>query len=241
MAQGPDRRTMTRSQAEVAGVDVGLRNYMLRVYNYMALGVAYTGALGMLIASSPAAVQTVASLFWVLFIGLLGLGFFAPRIMMTKSVVAAQVCFWVYASLWGLLLGPILWQYAQMDPMLVPRAFFITAATFAGMSLLGYTTKKDLSPLGAFFVMATIGIFIAMLANFFFFQSEGMSLVLSIIVVLLFSGITAWETQQIKNMYHEGDVGDVVARKAIFGAFQLYGTFVVMFIHVLNILGIMRE
>lgn len=241
MAQGPDRRTMTRSQAEAAGVDVGLRNYMLRVYNYMALGVAYTGALGMLVASSPAAVQTVASLFWVLFIGLLGLGFFAPRIMMTKSVVAAQVCFWVYASLWGLILGPVLWQYAQMDPMLVPRAFFITAATFAGMSLLGYTTKKDLSPLGAFFVMATIGIFIAMLANVFFFQSEGMSLVLSIIVVLLFSGITAWETQQIKNMYHEGDLGEVVARKAIFGAFQLYGTFVVMFIHVLNILGIMRE
>ncbi len=241
MAQGPDRRTMTRSQAEVAGVDVGLRNYMLRVYNYMALGVAYTGALGMLVASSPAAVQTVASLFWVLFIGLLGLGFFAPRIMMTKSVVAAQVCFWVYASLWGLILGPILWQYAQMDPMLVPRAFFITAATFAGMSLLGYTTKKDLSPLGAFFMMATIGIFIALLANVFFFQSEGMSLVLSIIVVLLFSGITAWETQQIKNMYSEGDLGDVVARKAIFGAFQLYGTFVVMFIHVLNILGIMRE
>lgn len=241
MAQGPDRRYMTRSQAEAAGVDVGLRNYMLRVYNYMCLGVAYTGALALLIASSQQAVQTVAGLFWVLFIGLLGLGFFAPRIMMTKSVVAAQACFWIYASLWGLLLGPVLWQYAQIDPMLVPRAFFITAATFAGMSILGYTTKRDLSPLGTFFMMATIGIFLAMLANVFFFQSEGMSLILSIIVVLLFSGITAWETQQIKNMYAEGDMGEVVARKAIFGAFQLYGTFVVMFIHVLNILGIMRE
>ena len=241
MAQGPDRRYMTRAQAEAAQIDVGLRNYMLRVYNYMALGVAYTGAVAMLVASSPAAVQTLGSMFWVFFIALLGMGFFAPRLMATKSVGVAQACYWVYATLWALILGPVLFMYAQMDPMLVPKAFFITAGTFAGMSLVGYTTKKDLSGLAAFFVMGVIGVFIAMLVNVFLLQSEMMSLVLSIIVVLLFSGITAWETQQIKNRYDEGDMGDVAAKKAIFGAFELYGTFVVMFIHVLNILGIMNE
>jgi len=241
MAQNTDRRYMTRGQADAAQVDVGLRNYMLRVYNYMALGVAYTGAVAMLVASSQAAVQTIAGLFWILLIALLGVGFFAPRLMVSKSVGVAQACFWGYATLWGLLLGPILWQYAQMDPMLVPRAFFITAATFAGMSLLGYTTKRDLSGLAAFFMMAVIGVFVAMLVNVFFFQSELMSLIMSIIVVLLFSGITAYETQQIKSMYSAGDMGEVAAKKAIFGAFGLYGTFVVMFVHVLNILGIMNE
>lgn len=242
MAQGPDRRYMSKTQAEAAQIDVGLRNYMLRVYNYMALGVAYTGAVAMLVASSPAAVQALGGgMFWVFFLGILGMGFFAPKLMATKSVGVAQLCFWVYATLWALILGPVLFMYAQMDPMLVPKAFFITAGTFAGMSLLGYTTKKDLSGLAAFFMMAVIGIFIAMLVNVFFLQSEMMSLVLSIIVVLLFAGITAWETQQIKNRYSAGDMGDVAAKKAIFGAFELYGTFVVMFIHVLNILGIMNE
>jgi FtsH-binding integral membrane protein len=232
---------MTRSQAEAAQIDVGLRNYMLRVYNYMALGVAYTGAVSMAVASSPSAVQTLGSLFWVFFIALLGMGFFAPRLMATKSVGVAQGVFWVYATLWALILGPVLYVYAQMDPMLVPKAFFITAGTFAGMSLIGYTTQRDLSGMAAFFIMGTIGIFIAMLVNVFFLQSELMSLVLSIIVVLLFAGITAWQTQEIKNRYSAGDMGDVAAKKAIFGAFELYGTFVVMFVHVLNILGIMNE
>jgi FtsH-binding integral membrane protein len=241
MAQGPDRRYMTHTQAEAAGVDVGLRSYMLRVYNYMALGVAFTGALAMIVATNQALVQTVSSLIWVFFIAILGLGFFAPRIMMTKSVAAAQACFWVYAGLWGMLLGPIFYVYAQMDPMIIVRAFFITAATFAGMSLVGYTTKKDLSGLGTFFMMASIGILVAILINVFFVQSTLMSLITSIGVVLLFSGITAYETQQIKTMYSAGDMGDVVAKKAIFGAYMLYGTFVVLFIHVLNILGIMRE
>ncbi|RDD63401.1 Bax inhibitor-1/YccA family protein [Ferruginivarius sediminum] len=241
MAQGPDRRYMTHTQAEAAGVDVGLRSYMLRVYNYMALGVAFTGALAMIVATNQALVQTVSSLIWVFFIAILGLGFFAPRIMTTKSVAAAQACFWVYAALWGILLGPIFYVYAQMDPMIIVRAFFITAATFAGMSLVGYTTKKDLSGLGTFFMMASIGILVAILINVFFVQSTLMSLITSIGVVLLFSGITAYETQQIKTMYSAGDMGDVVAKKAIFGAYMLYGTFVVLFIHVLNILGIMRE
>lgn len=241
MAPAPDRRYMTRTQAETATVDVGLRSYMLRVYNYMALGVAFTGGIGMAVASSPAAVQTVASMFWILFIGILGLGFMAPRIMMSKSIAAAHAAFWVYAAMWGALLGPMLFAYAQLDPMLVPRAFFITAATFAGLSLYGYTTKRDLGPIGGFLAMATIGILIALLVNVFFVQSSGFDLLLSIVVVLVFSGLTAYETQAIKNMYIEADGADVATRKAIFGAFTLYGSFITLFVWILHLLGMMRD
>jgi FtsH-binding integral membrane protein len=236
-----DRKYMNRSQAELAQIDVGLRSYMLRVYNYMSLGVAFTGAIAMLVASSPALLNTVASTFWLFFIGILGLGWFAPKIMMSKSIGAAQACFWVYAGMWGALIGPMLAVYAAIDPMLVPRAFFITAGAFAGMSLLGYTTKKNLGPMGAFLSMATIGILIALLINVFFVQSMGFQLLLSIIVVLVFSGLTAYETQMIKNWYYESDGSDVTTRKAIFGAFMLYGAFITLFVYILSILGIMRD
>ena len=236
-----DRRYMNRSQAELAQIDVGLRSYMLRVYNYMSLGVAFTGAIALLVASSPALLNTVMSTFWLFFIGILGLGWFAPKIMMSKSIGAAQACFWVYAGLWGALLGPMLLYYAAIDPMLVPRAFFITAGAFAGMSLLGYTTKKNLGPMGAFLSMATIGILIALLINVFFVQSMGFQLLLSVGVVLVFSGLTAYETQMIKNWYYESDGSDVTTRKAIFGAFMLYGAFITLFVYILSILGIMRD
>ncbi len=232
---------MTPAQARTAEIDVGLRSYMLRVYNYMALGVAFTGGIGMFVASNDAAVQTVSSLFWVFFIGIIGVGWFAPRIMISKSVGAAQACFWVYAAMWGALLGPMLWVYGQMDPMLVPRAFFITAAAFAGLSLFGYTTKKNLAPMGAFLSMATIGILIALLVNVFLIQSTGFDMVLSIIVVLVFSALTAYETQMIKNMYYEADGQDVTTRKAIFGAFMLYGAFITLFVWILHIMGMMRD
>lgn len=238
MAFDPDRRTMSPSQASAAEIDTGLRSYMLRVYNYMCLGVAFTAAITMFIASDVALVQTVYSLKWVFFIGILGMGFFAHRIM-GKSVFAAQAAFWVYAALWGALMSPMIYMVGLNDPMMIVKAFLITSATFASMSLFGYTTKKNLGPMGAFLCMATFGLIIAMLVNVFFFQDTGMSLIISIGVVLVFSGLTAWETQTIKNMYHVGDAGDVATQKAIFGAFQLYGSFVVMFIHILNIMNIM--
>ncbi len=241
MAIGPDRRSMSPTQARTAEIDVGLRSYMLRVYNYMALGVAFTGAISMVVASNIALVQSVASFFWVFFIGILGLGWIGPRIMMSKSVAAAQACFWVYATMWGAVIGPMLYVYGQIDPMLVPKAFFVTAGAFAGMSLFGYTTKRNLGPMGAFLCMATFGILIALLVNVFLIQSVGFDLVLSVIVVLIFSGLTAYETQMIKNMYHEADGEDVATRKAIFGAFLLYGSFVTLFVWILHLLGMMRD
>jgi len=241
MAIGPDRRTMSPAQTRAAEIDVGLRSYMLRVYNYMSLGVALTGAIGMFIATDIAYVQTVHSVFWVLFIGILGLGWMAPRIMMSKSIGAAQACFWVYAGLWGALIGPMLYVYGQIDPTLVARAFFITAGTFAGLSLFGYTTKINLGPIGAFLVMATIGLLIAMLVNFFFIQSTGFDLFITLAVILVFSAMTAYQTQMIKNMYMETDGHDVATRKAIFGAFALYGAFITLFVWILHLLGTMRD
>lgn len=245
MAVGPDRRfqmrtdSLTRAGAEAAQIDVGLRQYMLRVYNYMALGVAGTGIVAMLIAQNPAIMQAIVGgpMKWVLFIGILGLGFMAPKIMMTKSVGAAQACFWVYAAMWGALIAPMFFAYTQDS---IARAFFITAAAFAGMSLFGYTTKRDLSAMGRFLVMASIGVLIALVVNIFV-QSSGLHLIMSFLVPVIFAGLTAFETQQIKSWYYESDAGEVSQRKAIFGAFMLYGSFVTMFIWILQLVGVARS
>jgi FtsH-binding integral membrane protein len=230
---------MTRSQAEAAQIDVGLRQYMLRVYNYMALGVAFTGIISMVVAMNPTVMQAIVGgpFIWVLFIGILGMGFVAPKIMMSKSIVAAQACFWIYAAMWGALIAPYFYMYTQES---IARVFFITAGAFAASSLYGYTTKKDLTAMGRFLVMATFGILIALVVNLFL-QSSGLHLLMSIVVPIIFAGLTAYETQQIKGWYYEGDLGDVVHRKAIFGAFLLYGSFVTMFVWLMQLFGVARE
>ena len=228
-------RTTTGTRAEI---DQGLRSYMLGVYNYMALGVAATAIITMAVASSPEALAMVYSLKWVFFIGILGLGFFAPRLIFSGNTAMAHGAYWGYVGLWGLAIAPMVGTYLAVSPGIVTQAFLITSVTFGATSLAGYVTKRDLSGLGAFFMMASIGIIIAMLANVFFFQSTMMSLITSIVTVLLFAGVTAYETQMIKQMYVEGDTPGVAKGKSIFGAFALYGSFITMFIHILNILGI---
>jgi len=241
-----DPRTQTAYQVragEAAAIDEGLRSYMLRVYNYMALGVAVTGIVTLFMAANPALMQTIAigPFKWVLFIGVLGMGWFSNRIMTMRSTVAAHAFYWVYAVMWGLLISPMIFYFLQIPggTMDIAKAFFITAGMFAGASLFGYTTKKDLSVFGRFFMMAAIGLLIAIVANIFL-GSTMFSLGISFFAVLLFAGVTAWETQAIRNMYFAAPNGDVVTRMAIFGAFVLYGSFIVMFIHILNIIGIMR-
>lgn len=245
MAFGPDKRfvlrtqEMTRGQAEAAEVDVGLRQYMLRVYNYMALGVAFTGIISMLVAMDVNIMAAVVGgpFKWVLFIGIIGMGFIAPRIMTSGSVTAAQACFWAYAAMWGVLIAPYFYYYTQES---IARVFFITAAAFAGLSLYGYTTKRDLAPIGRFLVMATWGILVAVIVNLFL-GSIGLHFILSIVVVLVFAGLTAYETQVIKNWYYEADSGDVVTRKAVFGAYILYGSFVTMFVWLMQLFGVARD
>ncbi|WP_373505028.1 Bax inhibitor-1 family protein [Aestuariivirga sp.] len=232
----PQARTETRAE-----IDQGLRSYMLGVYNYMALGVAATAIITMLVASNPAAMQAVYSLKWIFFIAIIGMGFLAPRLIFSSNPAVAHGAFWGYVALWGLAIAPMVGTYLAVAPGMVTQAFLISAVTFGATSLAGYVTKRDLSGFGTFFMMASIGILIAMLVNVFFVQSSMMSLLTSVVVVLLFAGITAYETQQIKEMYVEGDAPGVQRGKSIFGAFMLYGSFITLFIHILNILGIMRS
>lgn len=236
----------TRYQPQVgaqsrAEIDQGLRSYMLGVYNYMALGVAATAIITLAVASSPAAMQAVYSLKWIFFFAILGMGFFAPRLMFSNNSAVAHGAYWGYVALWGLAIAPMVGSYLAVSPGMVSQAFLITAITFGAASLAGYVTKRNLSGLGTFFMMASIGIIVAMLVNAFLVQSTLMSLITSIVTVLLFSGITAYETQQIKEMYVEGDTPGVARGKSIFGAFMLYGSFITLFVHILNILGIMRQ
>ena len=216
-------------------IDEGLRQYMLRVYNLMAMAIGVTGLVAYFVAANPALMQTIAlgPMKWVLFIVIIGLGFMAPRLILGGSSGTAQVAFWAYAICWGALIAPMIYAYTGAS---VARAFFITSATFAGMSFYGYTTKRDLAPMGRFLAMAVIGIFVAMIVNFFF-QSSGFQILLSIGVVLVFSAMTAYETQQIKESYYAGDSAGTQNAKAIFGAFILYGTFVTLFIHILHLFG----
>lgn len=238
MALNPRNGSFAQTAGRVgdrADIDAGLRTYMLSVYNYMALGVALTGIIAMVVAMNPTIMQAVAlgPMKWVLFAGILGLGFFSGKIMFSGSPAMAQGAFWLYAAMWGALIAPMFYVYTGES---IVRVFFITAAAFAGTSLYGYTTKKDLTTMGRFLSMATIGILVAVVVNIFL-QDAMFHLLLSIVVVLVFAGLTAYETQNIKSSYYEGDGSDLQNRKAIFGAFILYGSFVTMFIWMLSIFG----
>lgn len=229
------------TSASGAAIDEGLRSYMLGVYNYMGLGIALTGAISFFVATNQQLVYLIGGtpLRWGVFLAILGLGFFAPRIINSSKAVAHGM-FWTYAVLWGLLIAPMLYSF-QMGGAAVEiyKAFFITATVFGSVSLYGYTTKKDLSGMAMFLGMAVIGLLIAIVLNALIFKSTMMSLVVSSLVVIVFSAVTAYETQMVKSLYREGSKTNAGA--AIFGAFMLYGAFVTLFIHILNILGIMRD
>lgn len=251
MAQAYNQPSVPRSgtRAGVA-VDEGLRSFMLGTYNYMALGVAFTAAVVMFMIANPSIMAAVATgpMKWVLFAGVLGLGFFAHKLFYSGSSVVAHGAFWLYAAMWGAMIAPMMFMFVSTGKIgLIGQAFAIAAATFLATSLIGYTTKKDMTGWGGFLSMASIGIIIAMLVSFFFITDPGtsktVSLLISSVVVLLFSAITAWETQQIKTMYLEGAAQggqEFIKRSSIFGAFMLYGSFITLFVHILNLLGIMN-
>lgn len=235
-------RTQSTAARTRADIDEGLRSYMLRVYNYMALGIAFTAVVTLFIASNPSLMATIAlgPMKWVLFAGILGLGFFAPKLIFSGNTMLAHLCYWGYAAMWGAIMAPMIaYTFAVNGGGMVVQAFLITSVAFGATSLFGYVTKRDLSPFATFFMIAAIGLIVAMVVNVIFFQDVGMSLIVSCLVVLLFAAITAYETQLIKQMYVNSDGQAVVKQKAIFGAFMLYGSFVTMFIHILNILNIL--
>lgn len=230
----------TRSgAAQGAVIDEGLRSYMLRVYNLMALGLAITGiaALGtsVMAQNNPAFAQALygSPLRWVVMLAPLGMVMFLSFRIHKMSTAAAQTTFWVYAAVMGVSLSSILLVYTGQS---VARTFFITAASFGALSLFGYTTKRDLSGMGSFLMMGLFGIIIASIVNMFL-GSSGLQFAISVIGVLIFAGLTAYDTQQIKEMYYEGDDSETAGRKAIMGALRLYLDFINLFLFLLQFLG----
>ena len=237
-----------------ASIDEGLRAYMLKVYNLMALGLAITGlaAFGtMMLATTNDPATAVATLGngkmltsfgaalygsplrWVVMLAPLGMVFFLSARVHSMSVSAAQTAFWVFAGLMGLSLSSIFLVYTSAS---IVQTFFITAAAFGALSLWGYTTKRDLTGMGTFLFMGVFGLIIAMVVNIFL-QSSALQFAISAIGVLVFSGLTAYDTQKIKEMYFEGDDVLVAGRKAIMGALTLYLDFINLFTFLLQFLG----
>jgi FtsH-binding integral membrane protein len=239
MAFGSDRKYMTPAQAEAAQIDVGLRQYMLKVYNYMASGLALTGIVALLVSMSPQAMMTLfgTPLKWVvIFAPVVVVMVFAAKIGSMRASTAQGV-FWLYAGLMGLSLSSIFLAYTGVS---ITRTFFVTAAAFAGLSLYGYTTKRNLSGLGSFLVMGLWGLIIASVINIFL-ASSALQFVVSCAGVLIFAGLTAWDTQSIKQMYYENYSEEDGTKVAILGALNLYMDFINLFMFLLQFLGDRRS
>ena len=238
MAIGPDTRRLTRTQAAAAEIDVGLRQYMLRVYNYMTGGLALTGVAAYVTASTPALFDAIfgTPLAWVVIFAPLGFVFFLSARVHKMSLSAAQLAFWLFAAVMGLSLASVFVIYAGES---IARVFFITASVFAAMSLYGYTTKKDLTGWGSFLFMGLIGIIIAMVVNLFL-ASSALQFAISVIGVLVFTGLTAYDTQRIKETYDVSASGEVAGKTAIMGALRLYLDFINLFLMMLRLFGNQR-
>jgi FtsH-binding integral membrane protein len=244
MAIGPQNRTVTRT-VESGAIDEGLRAYMLSVYNYMASALALTGVVAyatantalkdLFFTASPAG-YSANLLGFIVMIAPLGLVFFFSFKIASMRSSTAQVVFWVFAGLMGLSLSSILLNYTGAS---VARVFFITAATFGAMSLYGYTTKRDLTGWGSFLFMGLIGVILASIVNIFL-ASPALYFAISVIGVLIFVGLTAYDTQKIKEMYLESDGNEVMTKKAIMGALKLYLDFINLFIMLIRLFGVRR-
>jgi uncharacterized protein len=236
------RNTPLRSVSNTqtgADIDEGLRSYMLRVYNLMAMGLAITGIVAYGVFSYAYANPTFAQLIyassfrWVVVFAPLALVFFLGFRIHTMSVAAAQTTFWAYAALVGASLSTIFMVYTDAS---IVKTFFVTAAAFGSLSLYGYTTKRDLTAMGSFLIMGLFGIIIASIVNIFL-GSSALDFAVSVLGVLIFAGLTAYDTQKIKEMYYEGDDDATGGRKAIMGALNLYLDFINLFMFLLRFMG----
>lgn len=229
-----------RSPAASQEIDEGLRAYMLKVYNYMGLGVAVTGVVALLTANlavtNPAFAQALygTPLRWVVMLAPLGFVLVLSFGINRLSTGAAQAVFWAFAAVMGLSLSSIFLVYTGAS---IAQTFFVTAAAFGALSLWGYTTKRDLSAMGTFLFMGLIGLIIAMVVNIFL-QSSALQFAISAIGVLIFAGLTAYDTQRIKEEYaYIAHDGTLLAKSAIMGALSLYLDFVNLFMFLLSFLG----
>ena len=228
----------TGADALPAAIDVGLRTYMLRVYNYMAGGLALTGAVAYVGAVSGFYTSIAGTpVLWIVLLAPLAMVFFLSFRIQTMSLTAAQLSFWAYAGLVGLSLSGIFLVYTGES---IARVFFISAATFGATSLYGYTTRTDLSRFGSFLFMGLIGVIIAGLVNMFM-ASTALQFAISIIGVLLFTGLTAYDTQRIKDLYTAGEDNVLTGKKAIMGALALYLDFLNLFLMLMQLFGNRRS
>jgi FtsH-binding integral membrane protein len=239
MALGSQPRWTVRSADAQVGIDVGLRQYMLRIYNYMASGLALTGIVAYAFAQYLYAHPALAHspVMFVIMLAPLGLVMWLSFGIQRMQASTAQTVFWIYAGVMGLSLASIFLVFTGAS---IARVFFITAGTFAAMSLYGYTTRRDLSGFGSFLFMGLIGIIIAGLVNIFI-HSSALQFAISVIGVIVFTGLTAWDTQQIKEMYYEGADSEIAGKVAIMGALRLYLDFINLFMMLLQLMGNRRD
>jgi uncharacterized protein len=223
-----------------ADIDQGLRSYMLGIYNMMVLGVALTGLvayaigeLGFLNSLFFTAEGRPSMLMWVAVFAPVGVALFFGRIIQNMSTVGAQATFFAFAALMGVSMSIIFMVYTGTS---IAKVFFITAAMFGALSLYGYTTKKSLSGMGTFLFMGVIGLLIAMVVNIFL-KSSVMSFIISVVGVLVFAGLTAYDTQKLKEMYIYNNDRSSLGKMAVYGALTLYLDFINMFQFLLSLFG----
>ena len=222
-----------------AAPDVGLRSYMLSVYNYMASGVLLTGIIALLFAPYARQVliapsgQGMSPLGWIITLSPLGFVFAMSFGVNRMKRSTLQLLFWGFAAVMGLSMSTVFLVYTGVS---IAQTFFATAAAYAGLSLWGYTTKRDLSGIGTFLIMGVVGLLVAMLVNLFL-RSPAMQLAISAIGVLLFAGLTAYDTQRIKSMYSQVAGSDMMGKVVIMGALSLYLDFINMFTFLLQLTG----
>jgi hypothetical protein len=224
-----DRTNVIVQRGETALYDEGLRAYMLRVYNYMGLGLAVTGLVAYAVANIP-------SLFNVM-LAPLGVVFLLSARVHKMSLGAAQATFWIFAALMGASLASVFVMFTGAS---IARVFFITAGAFGALSLWGYTTKRSLSGWGSFLLIGLVGIIIASLVNLFI-ASSALHFAVSVIGVVIFAGLTAHDTQRIKLMYDQVAGTDMAGKTAIMGALSLYLNFINLFMLLLQFFGAQRQ
>lgn len=236
--QGQARGGLDTGARDVA-FDAGLRSYMLKVYNYMASGILLTGVVAMLFArggvESPAyqIFSQGGLLSWIIMLSPLAFILVMSFGINRLSTAALQACFWAFSVVMGLSLSTVFLNYTGVS---IAQTFFATSAAFVSLSLWGYTTKKDLSGWGTFLIMGVVGLIIAMVINMFL-QSTAMQYVISGIGVLIFAGLTAYDTQKIKSMYAHVAGTDMMGKTIIMGALNLYLDFINMFLFLLSFMG----
>ena len=239
MATGPQRDYLGRAQApagaRAAEIDVGLRAHMQRVFGLMGMGTAVTGLVAFFTSQSPTMLDLIynTQLRWVVMLAPLAFILVLSFGIARMRASTAQLTFWAFAAVMGLSLSSIFLVYTGQS---IVTTFFVSAATFLGMALYGYTTKRDLTAWGSFLFMGLLGLIVASLVGLFV-QSSALQFAISVIGVLIFTGLTAYDAQKIKEMYYGGDDSETYGKKAVMGALRLYLDFINLFLYLLRFIG----